>query len=68
MPWGGDPGYRRRRELGETLGARHTHVETALVKDDQRHAAVDEPGGVRDVNGRLLLVARQHPQVDVGLQ
>lgn len=43
-------------------------VQAFLVQDDERHSGVDEPGRVRDVNGRLLLVARQHPDLDVGLQ
>lgn len=45
-----------------------TDVEAVLVEYDERHGGVQQPRGVSDVDGRLLLVARQHPHVDVGLQ
>lgn len=52
-----------------TEGTKHrTHIKRVCVKDDERHSLTQQVAGVADVDGRLLLVSRQHPNMDAGLQ
>ncbi len=36
------------------------------IADEQPHVLVEQPAAVADIDGRLLLVARQHPDLDAG--
>ena len=53
-------------ELLGDLGPRL--IERLGVYDDHGHVVLEELAGVADVDGGLLLVAREHPDVDVGLE